>query len=35
MIENGYILLIDIATKCMAAPLIGLLSDKYGRKRLL
>ena len=33
--ENGYILLIDILTKCIAAPIIGIISDKYGRKSIL
>jgi len=34
-IENGYILLVDIATKCIFAPFMGILSDKYGRVPIL
>ena len=33
--ENGYILLIDIGTKCIFAPIMGILSDKYGRVPIL
>ena len=33
--ENGYILLIDIGTKCLFAPIMGILSDKYGRVPIL
>lgn len=33
--ENANLLLIDIATKCLIAPFVGILSDKIGRKIVL
>jgi nitrate/nitrite transporter NarK len=34
-LENGYLLLIDIATKCLFAPFVGMLSDRIGRVPVL
>ncbi|CAK69322.1 unnamed protein product (macronuclear) [Paramecium tetraurelia] len=33
--QNGYMLLIDIATKCIFAPIVGIMSDKVGRVPVL
>lgn len=35
ILENGYILLVDIVTKCLFAPIMGILSDKFGRVPIL
>ena len=35
ILENGYMLLIDIGTKCVFAPIVGMMSDKVGRVPVL